>query len=128
MASAGSPCEKKFCLGSKWMSFRPTPASSRKAARSKVIYLTSTLCMARPGCGLHGSSSEGYAAASDLSSLGIRHAFPAVQNCTPSNSIGGSFAFGQLGDSGAKFARRNGAKNCGGKCGECGGIWGESPQ
>jgi hypothetical protein len=41
MESAELPCEKKICLGFNWTTLRPTPASSRKAARSKVMLLTS---------------------------------------------------------------------------------------
>jgi hypothetical protein len=41
MALAELPCEKKTCLGFNWTILRPTPASSRKAARSKVMLLTS---------------------------------------------------------------------------------------
>src|ERR1035438_1850839 len=38
MESASSPWEKKTCLGCKWTTFRPTPASSRKTARLKVMH------------------------------------------------------------------------------------------
>src|ERR1035438_3498087 len=47
METAGSPCEKKTCLGSKWTTLLPTPASSRKTARLKVMVLTSAMGMAR---------------------------------------------------------------------------------
>src|ERR1017187_1273870 len=41
MESAELPCEKKACLGFSWTILRPTPAVARKAARSKVMLLTS---------------------------------------------------------------------------------------
>src|ERR1035437_1940559 len=41
MESAELPCEKKTCLGFNWTTLRPTPASSKKVARSKVMLLTS---------------------------------------------------------------------------------------
>src|ERR1035441_2422359 len=76
MESAKLPCEKKTCFGCKWMTVRPTPASSRKVARSKVMLLTPDTYMARPGCGLHGSGSEGYATASDLRKPGLPGCLP----------------------------------------------------
>src|ERR1035441_6229058 len=48
MALAELPCEKKTCLGFNWTILRPTPASSRKAARSKVMLLTSKVMLTVP--------------------------------------------------------------------------------